>query len=113
MKLARSRPALPLALFAVLLQAVLFGWHHHDLAFAAPDVPAGVSAPASGGPQSPDVDADGCDICIVLHHQAAAAAAFILVPRPAAAIAPAPMQERRLVVARAARAFDSRAPPLL
>jgi hypothetical protein len=73
----RSKQAALLGVFAILFQAILFGWHHHDLAFAARGAPLTLSAPASTG--LPADDADECEICIVLHHQATAPLGFIAV----------------------------------
>ncbi len=91
-----------LGLFAVLFQALLFGWHHHDLAFAGRLVTPVVANPAAP-PQAVD-DEDGCEICQVLHHLTAAPPDLVAAstPRPiaAAAIACDP-------------AFCARAPALL
>lgn len=62
--------AVRLGLFAVLFQAILFGWHHHDLVFAG-RLTAPVVANPTAPPQAVD-DEDGCDICQALHHLTAA-----------------------------------------
>src|SRR5277367_2070946 len=74
------RLAARLGLFAVLFQAVLFGWHHHDLRFSR-HLPAAIVENPSTSPQIAD-DADGCEICQILHHQNAAPVALAAVPPP-------------------------------
>ncbi|HEU0218473.1 MAG TPA: hypothetical protein VFQ90_17595 [Stellaceae bacterium] len=63
-----------LGVLAVLFQAILFGWHHHDLT-----VPGRLSMPAvenpAAAPQIAD-DEDGCEICQIRHHLTAAPIEF-------------------------------------
>jgi hypothetical protein len=111
MTASRSRPVALLGIFVMLFQALLFGWHHHDLAFAARGAPPALSAPASGNIDTPATDADECEICIALHHQAAAALAFMVPPVPAD---PASVVYRSDLAVRgrgADPAFQARAPP--
>jgi hypothetical protein len=60
-----------LGLLAVLFQAILFGWHHHELPPRGRLPAMVVETPA--GPQQLAAD-DGCEICQVLHHLTAAPA---------------------------------------
>lgn len=65
-----ERLAARLGLFAVLFQAILFGWHHHDSVWAG-RLPVPVVGNPTGPPQVVD-DEDGCEICQVFHHLTAA-----------------------------------------
>ena len=107
---AGRRPAALLGLFAILFQAVLFGWHHHDLAFSGGGPQRVICSNASAS-QAAD-DEDGCEICQVLHHQAASAGDGIAAPMPGFAaslsIAAAPV----FIAQPLALAFRARAPPL-
>jgi len=99
-----------LGLFAVLLQAILFGWHHHELHFAG-HLPSPVIENRSTVPQPADDDADGCEICQVLHHLTATPVDFVGAAPPLA-IAAGPFVAVRAIVSHATiLAFRSRAPP--
>jgi len=104
------RLAARLGLFAVLFQAILFGWHHHDL-HAAGRLPGPVLENRTGAPQLA-VDEDGCEICQVLHHLTAApidvAAAL---PPLAVAVVSVPGDDSVLALT-LTLAFRARAPPL-
>ena len=78
----RRRTAL-LAVFAVLFQSILFGWHHHPSTIPAPgSAPLAVAAP-SGAPLLPaGLHQDGCEICAALHHLSAAPGEFVFLPAP-------------------------------
>ena len=78
-----------LGLFAVLFQAILFGWHHHKPVRVG-RLSAPIVANQTSPPQAVD-DEDGCDICQVLHHLAAAPADWAAtLPSPSPApLAPA------------------------
>ena len=106
----RSRTAL-LASFAVLFQAILFGWHHHELAVASRA--SGPSAHAThGAPPSPLGCEDDCDICQVLHHSSAGPAIFaVFAPPPATAIRVTAPPALAVAEQTADRAFQARAPP--
>ncbi|HXP03616.1 MAG TPA: hypothetical protein VN808_05810 [Stellaceae bacterium] len=98
-----------MAIFAILFQAILFGWHHHELVLTG-HLPAAVIENHAGTPQALD-DEDGCEICQVLHHLFAApvdVAASLLSHAPAAyRIAGEPAFTARSP----ALAFRARAPP--
>jgi hypothetical protein len=66
--------------FAVLFQALVFAWHHHDLPFAVRDSHvASVAANSSGTPASNDRD---CPICFALAHHGAVPVDLFAVARP-------------------------------
>jgi hypothetical protein len=104
------RLAMRLGLFAVLFQAVLFGWHHHDLHVAG-RLPASIlENPAA--PSQLAVDEDGCEICQVLHHLTAAPV-DVAAALPPLTTAVASVSDDDAFVARPpALAFCARAPPL-
>ena len=101
--------AVRLGLFAVLFQAVLFGWHHHDLVFAGRHG-APVAANPTAPPQAVD-DEDGCDICQVLHHLTAAPTDLAAAPPPPAVAAACVTGKADIAAAAPALAFRARAPP--
>lgn len=106
----RSGWAARLGLFAILFQAILFGWHHHDLALAG-NLPAPVIENSTTQPQALD-DEDSCEICSVLHHLTAAPVDLLAVPPPPP-IAVALISGAATVIAQTlALAFRARAPPL-
>jgi hypothetical protein len=106
----RSGWAARLGLFAILFQAILFGWHHHDLTFAG-SLPAPVIQNSTTQPLALD-DEDSCEICSVLHHLTAAPVdlAAIVPPVPVADIARP--GDTAVVAQTLALAFRARAPPL-
>jgi hypothetical protein len=109
---APQRPGIVLAVFAVLFQAILFGWHHHELYVPTRDMPP-VVVHHDGGRSAPSADDDdACDICTALHHQSASPVEIVALPpyRPPVS-APAPA-EGGLVGLSYPAAFQSRAPPL-
>jgi len=99
-----------LGLLAVLFQAILFGWHHHELPPRGSLPTAVVENPAA--PQQLADDQDVCEICRVLHHLTAASAEppLALPPLPAGRISrvDGPSAPTRPL----ALAFHARAPPL-
>jgi hypothetical protein len=98
-----------LGVLAVLFQAILFGWHHHDLTFPGP-----LSMPVlenhSATPQIAD-DEDGCEICQVFHHLTAAPVEFPAIEPPPAVISGSVDRDPAMVRGTAATAFQARAPP--
>ena len=98
-----------LGLFAVLFQAILFGWHHHDLTFAG-RLPATIVEKPAAAPQAVD-DEDGCEICQVLHHLTAAPV-NIDGALPPPAVGPVSIAGEAILLALTlALAFRARAPP--
>jgi hypothetical protein len=96
-------------LFAVLVQAILFGWHHHDLSTSG-RLPAPVFANAAA-PQPAADDEDGCEICQVLHHLTAAPPDHADAPPPFEVAATAEAGIAVLVRGGVAAGFHARAPP--
>jgi hypothetical protein len=103
------RLAARLALFAILFQAILFGWHHHDLHFDG-RLPAPVIENSAASTQPAD-DADGCEICQVLHHLTAATVDFTAAPPPLAVAPGIVPDDAAFVACPLALAFRARAPP--
>jgi hypothetical protein len=100
-----------LGVFAVLLQAALFGWHHHLLPLTPSGAPAVLAAHTSGGDPTPVQADDNCQICFALSHHGAAPVDFLAAP----VSAPVPL---RLAAVETVWAplpsyilFRSRAPP--
>ena len=111
----RSRGTRPfrvkLGLFAILFQAILFGWHHHELSVSG-RLPFPIVENHSTGSQAADDDADGCEICQVLHHLAAAPIDFSGPPPPLGFIAVSAGAQAASTAYGASAGFDARAPPL-
>jgi len=107
---AGHRPAVLLGLFALLFQAILFGWHHHDLAVSGGGPHTVICSNASSS--QPVDDEDGCEICQVLHHQTASAGDGIAAPMPGLAASPPIAAVPVFIVHPLALAFRARAPPL-
>jgi hypothetical protein len=110
----KSKSAMPrrgvafLGIFAILLQAALFGWHHHPLQASSRGAPT-ILAPA--GPSTP-VLADGdCQICFALSHHGAAPVDFVAPPPPIHASVALTAVEAVLAPVAAFLLFRSRAPP--
>jgi len=100
-----------LGIFAVLFQAILFGWHHHDLNLAG-RLPSSIIEKPAATPQMSD-DADGCEICQVLHHLTAAPVDIIAARPPFLPAAISFGDNSGFVAASSALAFHARAPPLV
>jgi hypothetical protein len=98
-----------LGLFAVLFQAILFGWHHHDLIVSG-RLPAPVIEKATAATQAID-DEDGCEICQVLHHLTAAPVDVAGAPSPLALAIAIAVPETAFAAGSPALAFRARAPP--
>ncbi len=99
-----------LAVFAVLFQSILFGWHHHD-PVGAGHLPATVVGNPASAPQGFD-DEDGCEICQVLHHLFAAPATFAS-PLPPRTLRADRIAGRPVFAVRSRPlAFHARGPPL-
>jgi len=106
---ARRRVAL-LGCLAILLQANLFGWHHHELALPSHGAP-----PAAYGegdaPLSPAAAEDDCDICQALHHLRTAPGEVALLQLPGGAASPLGFPEIAPQGRGFPSAFQARAPP--
>jgi len=104
-----TRLAAKLGLFALLFQAILFGWHHHDLPFAG-RLPVPVLENPTVAPQLVD-DEDGCEICQVLHHLTAAPVDVAGAPPPLGFVAGSIVGGTDFVARSRALGFRARAPP--
>jgi hypothetical protein len=98
---------------AIVFQALLFAWHHHDLHLAAPHAPSALSAIHGDGHLSPGDDEDGCQICMVLHHQSTSTADVVALPPHRAAVSVPRPAESVIVGLSFSPAFHSRAPPVV
>jgi hypothetical protein len=100
------------AAFAILVQAVLFGWHHHAIALRpqADLAVAILAAPTS--PAMPAGDDHDCQICFTLGHHGAVPVALFAPSPPNHA----PLHQHRLAALDAPLEpyffFRSRAPPM-
>ena len=114
----KSKPPAPrrgtalLAVFAILLQAVLFAWHHHPFALSSRGAPAVLAAPATGD-TAPVLADDDCPICFALSHHSAAPVDFPAAPPPPPDHASLPQATVEAILAPVASyfLFRSRAPP--
>ena len=100
-----------LAVFAILFQAVLFGWHHHSPPAMARSAHPAVSLPNAGLPLSPGTAEDGCEVCIALHHLSASPLDFAMPPLPPIGTAAPYFPDQALLDRAIDRAFHARAPP--
>jgi hypothetical protein len=99
-----------LGVATMLFQAILFGWHHHELTVAAQRQPTAVHNAVR--PLAPVPVEDLCEICIALHHQSAAPLAFVA-PATPASIESAIKPPAAVFPKRAGKSgFRARAPPL-
>ena len=100
-----------LAVYAILLQAVVFAWHQHALVFNSAGQPPVLSSQDRAAPLSSTTADEACELCAALHHLSGAPGEFIAVsPPPLAASRFAPIEKARagLVLT---LAFHARAPP--
>ena len=106
---ARRRVAL-LGCLAILFQAILFGWHHHELTLASQGTQPAAHGKGSA-PLSPATAEDDCDICQALHNVRTAPGEAASPPLPGRAALALALPE----LVRQGRgfpgAFQARAPP--
>jgi hypothetical protein len=95
---------------AILFQALLFGWHHHDLRLAASGEFA-VSVFNKLQQIPTPVAEDSCEICAVLHHQSSSPPIFAMLPAPPAMVSAIGLPARVFLDQADARGFRARAPP--
>jgi hypothetical protein len=107
---ARRRSAL-LGVFAVLFQAILFGWHHHELRPASRGSQPVVTVSNATSPLSPASAEDECDICMALHHLSASPVEFVFLPMPVAAASTLPLPILLQATRASGHGFLARAPP--
>lgn len=108
---AATRLAAKLGLFALLFQAILFGWHHHGLPFVG-RLAVPVLQNPTAAPQLADNE-DSCEICQVLHHLTAAPVYVVIAPLPLLAASASIAVEPSFFAHTFALAFRARAPPLV
>jgi hypothetical protein len=96
---------------AMLLQAFLFGWHHHSLPAMARSAPPILSLHNASLPLSSATAEDGCEICIALHHLSASPLDFAVPPLPPIDAAAAYSPDQAFPDRAIDRAFHARAPP--
>jgi len=108
---APRRASALLGVFAILLQAALFAWHHHPLQLSSRGAPVILAAAPATGYPAPVLTDDDCQICFALSHHSAAPVDFVAAP----VSAPVPL---RLAAVETVWAplpsyilFRSRAPP--
>jgi hypothetical protein len=95
--------------FAILVQAMLFAWHHHPLPFSPRGAPA--VAVAQTGPELPALADHDCQICLALSHYGAVPVDFFTARPPE----DVPLHHARMAAVDSPPApyllFRSRAPP--
>jgi hypothetical protein len=110
-QLSGQRAAALVGIFAIVWQAILFGWHHHDIRFTHRGTLPIAAAPTSGSHPLPGSDDDGCEICGTLHHQSASPVEFVALPPYQPVGLALPSADAVLVGLAYPAAFQSRAPP--
>jgi hypothetical protein len=112
---AQQRPRRAGALvgtFAILLQAVLFAWHHHPASFYVRSAGAAPTLAAPTPPVMPAVADHDCEICFALSHHGTVPVDLFAANPPEHAL----LRRSRLAAVDASSApyvlFRSRAPPL-
>jgi hypothetical protein len=112
LRLGVRRRLARLGIAAMLFQAVLFGWHHHDLTLPQSSAGSEIVSRAAGGSPSPVTAEDDCDICAALHHLTAAPPVTpVGLPPPPAGAAALPRPDQALPRRLPDLAFRARAPP--
>ena len=99
------------ATFAILFQAILFGWHHHEPVLAG-HLPTAVFESNDASAQVLD-DEDGCEICQVLHHLFAAPIDVSAPSPPRATVADRHVSEPAPAARSSILGFCARAPPIV
>lgn len=109
--LARRRGTACLGVFAIIFQAILYGWHSHPLPVPSRSAPTALSASVGPGHGDPDLADDDCQICFAIGHHNATPI-DLLPPLPPRDVAlPAVRVEQSLVSVGRFLHFRSRAPP--
>jgi hypothetical protein len=108
---ARRRDSALLAVYAILLQAVVFAWHQHALVFNSAGQPPVLSSQDRAAPLSSTTAAEACELCAALHHLSGAPGEFVAIaPPPLAASRFAPIEQAHSAPV-LTLAFRARAPP--
>ena len=106
----RRRGTALVGIFAILLQAALFAWHHHPPSVSSHGAPAVFAGPIPGQ-STPVLADDDCQICFALSHHSPAPIDFILLPPPREASSSDTRVEENLALVARYLHFRSRAPP--
>jgi hypothetical protein len=97
--------------FAILLQAVLFAWHHHPACFYVWSPGAVTTLAAPTAPVMPTLADDDCEICFAVSHHGAVPVDFYAAKLPENA----PLPQTRIAAVEVPLTpyslFRSRAPP--
>jgi hypothetical protein len=97
---------------AILVQAVLFAWHHHASSFHPQAASPGTILATPTSPAMPAADDHDCQICFTLSHHGAVPVDFLAPSPPVHAW----LHQSRLAAVDTSPApyilFQSRAPPL-
>ena len=97
--------------FAILFQAVLFGWHHHPASFHVWSPGAVTTLAAPTGPVMPALADHDCEICFAVSHHGAVPVNFSAAKPPENA----PLAQTRIAAVEVPLTpyslFRSRAPP--
>lgn len=99
-----------LGIFAILLQAVLTGWHHHPLPLSSRGAPV-VWAANPAGHSAPVLTDNDCQICFALSHHSAASVHVVPAPLPGPVRLQLSAVETVQAPVRFYVLFRSRAPP--
>jgi hypothetical protein len=108
---APRRGAALLAVFAILLQAVLIGWHHHPFPFGSWGTPTVLAVGSPSGHSTPALTDNDCQICFALSHHSAAPVHVVPDPLPGPARLQLSAVKTVWVPLRSYVLFRSRAPP--
>jgi hypothetical protein len=108
----RRRSCALVGTFAILLQAVLFAWHHHTASFHVRPAGAVTTLAASTSPATPALADHDCEICFAISHHGAVPVNLLVAKPPEHA----PLHRSRLAAVDPSPApyilFQPRAPPL-
>src|SRR5215471_11985897 len=100
------------AIAAILLQALLFGWHHHATAVPGHSSPI-ASLHGTSEPLAPAGAEQFCEICTDLHQHATAVLSPALLPVPCSIGLSDRPPESDAICLTDTRAFRARAPPMI
>jgi hypothetical protein len=108
----RRRSGALVGTFAILLQAVLCGWHHHPASFHVRAAGASTTLAAPISPATPALADHDCEICFAISHHGAVPVNVLVAKPPEHA----PLHRSRLAAVDTSPVpyilFQSRAPPI-
>jgi hypothetical protein len=108
----RCRAGALVGTFAILLQALLFAWHHHPASFHARSAGAVTTLVAPATPVMPASADRDCEICFALSHHGAVPVDFCAEKLPENAPLPQTLIAAVEVPPTPYSLFRSRAPPV-